>query len=64
MEANQISVSSLKCPVCDAPPDKPCTRIDGHPMPGPHSKRKELIFAIGVRPEDREMPETEAVKQA
>jgi hypothetical protein len=64
MEANQIRASSFECSVCDAPPDKPCTRKDGHLMPGQHSKRKELTFAIGVRPEVREMPESETGKQA
>jgi hypothetical protein len=55
MEANRISASSFKCPVCDAPPDQPCTRIDGHPMPGPHSKRKELMFAIDDHRQDGEV---------
>jgi hypothetical protein len=44
METNTISAVSFKCPACGAPPEKPCTMMDGKLMPGQHSKRKELVF--------------------
>lgn len=35
------------CPVCNAAPKHDCVRINGTPMPSPHSKRRAL--ALGVK---------------
>ncbi len=40
------------CPVCNAAPKQNCVRIDGAPMPSPHTKRKAL--ALGIRDTTRE----------
>ena len=40
------------CPVCNVAPRENCVRINGTPMPSPHSKRKAL--ALGVRIPTRE----------
>jgi hypothetical protein len=31
-----------RCPVCNAPPGKPCKRLDGGPKLAPHSKRERV----------------------
>jgi hypothetical protein len=53
METNAISVLAFKCPACGALPDKPCLKPDGMPLPGLHSKRRELALGVPLSRKDR-----------
>ena len=42
----------FKCPVCDAAPQAPCTRINGTTMPTPHTKRTRVALAAAGQPRE------------
>jgi hypothetical protein len=53
MQTNAISALGFKCSACGALPENPCMKMDGTPMPGSHSKRRELALGVPLSRKDR-----------